>query len=407
MSNVTHIGVFGKRNSGKSSLINILAGQEVAIVSPTPGTTTDPVKKRMEVPEIGPVLFIDTAGIDDSGTLGEQRIEKTKSVIPQIDLALLLFTANQFDNYEIELIQEFIDNDVPFIIIHNQSDIISLDKAVAKELSYRYKKEIVEFSCSIIDEREQKSAVDSLISVIVKDVLSLKPQPKKLFDGLASSGDIVVLVCPVDSQTPEGRLILPQVNAIRDLIDKEAIAVVLQPQALPGFIERCGSSIKLVATDSQVFDRVSPMVPESIPLTGFSMLLARIKGSFSEYLKGTPYIDKLEENDKVLILESCSHHASCDDIGRVKIPALLSKKSGKKILWDIVAGLDPLPKDMSQYKLVIQCGGCMITNRQLASRINYAIKEGIPVTNYGMALAWCMGIYQRAAQPFLNLGNND
>jgi [FeFe] hydrogenase H-cluster maturation GTPase HydF len=240
------------------------------------------------------------------------------------------------------------------------------------------------------------------VSLIVKNVTDPAFASKKLFDGLAGNGDVVVLVCPVDSETPEGRIILPQVNAIRDLLDKEACAVVVQPQNLESFLDVCKGSIKMVVTDSQVFDKVSKIVPQDIPLTGFSVLLARIKGSFAHYLDGTPMIDRLEDNDKVLILESCSHHTSCDDIGRVKIPALLSKRTGKKIHWDIIAGLDPLPQDMSQYKLVIQCGGCMITNRQLAARINHALEMGIPVTNYGMTLAWCMGIYERATEMFTN-----
>lgn len=400
MSNIKYIGVFGKRNTGKSSLINTVSGQDVAIVSQTPGTTTDPVKKRMEIFGIGPVVFVDTAGIDDHGELGMQRIGKTKEVISQIDIALLLFTNNEFGPYEIELVNRFEKARLPFIIIHNQSDIIAFDEGLALELGEKYKCDVVEFSCTLLDDKEQSIMVDTLVSLIVKNVSDHAFASKKLFDGLAGKGDVVVLVCPVDSETPEGRIILPQVNAIRDLLDKEACAVVVQPQNLETFLASCKGSVKLVVTDSQVFDKVSMIVPQDIPLTGFSVLLARIKGSFANYLDGTPVIDRLEENDKVLILESCSHHTSCDDIGRVKIPALLSKRTGKKIQWDVIAGLDPLPQDMSQYKLVIQCGGCMITNRQLAARINHALEMGIPVTNYGMALAWCMGIYERATEMF-------
>jgi [FeFe] hydrogenase H-cluster maturation GTPase HydF len=400
MSNIKYIGVFGKRNTGKSSLINTVSGQDVAIVSQTPGTTTDPVKKRMEIFGIGPVVFVDTAGIDDHGELGMQRIGKTKEVISQIDIALLLFTNNEFGPYEIELVNRFEKARLPFIIIHNQSDIIAFDEGLALELGEKYKCDVVEFSCTLLDDKEQSIMVDTLVSLIVKNVSDPAFASKKLFDGLAGKGDVVVLVCPVDSETPEGRIILPQVNAIRDLLDKEACAVVVQPQNLETFLVSCKGSVKLVVTDSQVFDKVSKIVPQDIPLTGFSVLLARIKGSFANYLDGTPVIDRLEENDKVLILESCSHHTSCDDIGRVKIPALLSKRTGEKVQWDVIAGLDPLPQDMSQYKLVIQCGGCMITNRQLAARINHALELGIPVTNYGMALAWCMGIYERATEMF-------
>lgn len=354
----------------------------------------------MEIFGIGPVVFVDTAGIDDHGELGMQRIGKTKEVISQIDIALLLFTNNEFGPYEIELVNRFEKARLPFIIIHNQSDIIAFDEGLALELGEKYKCDVVEFSCTLLDDKEQSIMVDTLVSLIVKNVSDPAFASKKLFDGLAGKGDVVVLVCPVDSETPEGRIILPQVNAIRDLLDKEACAVVVQPQNLETFLVSCKGSVKLVVTDSQVFDKVSKIVPQDIPLTGFSVLLARIKGSFANYLDGTPVIDRLEENDKVLILESCSHHTSCDDIGRVKIPALLSKRTGKKVQWDVIAGLDPLPQDMSQYKLVIQCGGCMITNRQLAARINHALELGIPVTNYGMALAWCMGIYERATEMF-------
>lgn len=402
MSKVKYIGVFGRRNSGKSSLINVISGQEVAIVSDTPGTTTDPVKKRMEIPSIGPVVLVDTAGIDDIGTLGLQRVAKTKEVIAQIDLALLLFTNNEIGKFEIELIKRFEKEEVPFIIVHNQSDIIPLDSGVALELGEKFKTDIVEFSCSLLNDNEQSEAVSFLVSLMAKSLDHAPYAQKTLFEEIVSKDDVVVLVCPIDSETPQGRLILPQVNAIRDLLDKDATAVVLQPANLKEYLSSCGNNVKMVVTDSQVFDIVAKDVPDNIPLTGFSVLLARSKGSFENYLKGTSAIDTLKEGDRVLILESCSHHSSCEDIGRVKIPAMLAKHTGKVILWDIVAGLDPLPASLSSYKLVIQCGGCMITNRQLAARLRKAISLGIPVTNYGMTLAWCMGIYNRATEIFTN-----
>jgi len=402
MSKVKYIGVFGRRNSGKSSLINVISGQEVAIVSDTPGTTTDPVKKRMEIFGIGPVVLVDTAGIDDYGNLGLQRVAKTKEVISQIDLAILLFTNNEIGSFELELIDSFKEEEIPFIIVHNQSDIISLDSGVALELGEKFKTDIVEFSCSLLDEDKQREMVSFLIALMVKSLEESPYAQKELFDGLVSKGQVVVLVCPIDSEAPEGRLILPQVNAIRELLDRDVTAVVLQPANLKGYIASSKVNIKMVVTDSQMFDIVDKDVPANIPLTGFSVLLARSKGNFQKYLKGTPSIDTLQDGDRVLILESCSHHSSCDDIGRVKIPALLAKRTGKKILWDIVAGLDSLPDNLSSYKLVIQCGGCMITNRQLASRLKGAIKSGIPVSNYGMTLAWCMGIYPRATEMFTN-----
>jgi [FeFe] hydrogenase H-cluster maturation GTPase HydF len=399
MSKVRHIGVFGRRNTGKSSLINILVGQDVAIVSNVPGTTTDPVRKRMEINGLGPVVFIDTAGIDDSGVLGEQRVEKTKSVIKIIDLAILIFTNNQIEKYELDLISSFREEGIPFIMLHNQSDIVSLDPELALDLSEKENIDVLEFSCSLLDEEDQKKAVDTLISMIVFELQKSEAVSKTILEGLAEKGDHIVLVCPIDSEAPEGRLILPQVNAIRDALDRKAVAIVIQPEQLGDYLKYLSVKPKLVVTDSQVFEMVSKIVPEDIPLTGFSLLLARVKGAFQYYLNGIYSIDNLKDGDKILILESCTHHATCDDIGRVKIPNLLKKKSGKQLTFDIVGGLDTLPEDICNYSMVIQCGGCMITDRQLQSRLRPAIKAGIPVANYGMVIAYCTGIYDRAIEP--------
>jgi len=399
MSKVRHIGVFGRRNTGKSSLINILVGQDVAIVSNVPGTTTDPVRKRMEINGIGPVVFIDTAGIDDSGVLGEQRVEKTKSVIKIIDLAILIFTNNQIEKYELDLISSFREEGIPFIMLHNQSDIVPLDPELALDLSEKENIDVLEFSCSLLDEDDQNKAVDTLISMIVFELQKSEAVSKTILEGLVEKGDHIVLVCPIDSEAPEGRLILPQVNAIRDALDRKAVAIVIQPEQLGDYLKYLSVKPKLVVTDSQVFEMVSKIVPEDIPLTGFSLLLARVKGAFQYYLDGIYNIDNLKDGDKILILESCTHHATCDDIGRVKIPNLLKKKSGKQLTFDIIGGLDTLPEDICSYSMVIQCGGCMITDRQLQSRLRPAIKAGIPVANYGMVIAYCTGIYNRAIEP--------
>lgn len=399
MNKVKYIGVFGKRNTGKSSLINTITGQDVAIVSDIPGTTTDPVRKRMEIFGVGPVVLIDTAGIDDSGELGNQRVKKSKQIISQIDIAILLFTNNQLDKYEKDLIRQFIDEEIPLILVHNQSDIIPLDRKLALWITEKYGIDVVEFSCNMLEEVEQKQSVEMLTSLIIKGLQSSFSNGNGLFDGLVDADDLVVLVCPIDSEAPEGRLILPQVNAIRDILDRGGVSVVLQPDALEKYLNNCTLKPKLVVTDSQVFDKISKIVPEDIPLTGFSPLLARSKGFFEYYLNGTPKIGDLNDGDRVLILESCSHHSSCEDIGRVKIPGLLQKKTGKRLEWDVVAGLDEIPRDIKDYSIVIQCGGCMITNRQLFSRLKPAIDAGLPVTNYGMALAYCMGIYTRAIAP--------
>ncbi len=399
MSKVRHIGVFGRRNTGKSSLINILVGQDVAIVSNVPGTTTDPVRKRMEINGIGPVVFIDTAGIDDSGVLGEQRVEKTKSVIKIIDLAILIFTNNQIEKYELDLISSFREEGIPFIMLHNQSDIVPLDPELALDLSEKENIDVLEFSCSLLDEDDQNKAIDTLISMIVFELQKSEAVSKTILEGLVEKGDHIVLVCPIDSEAPEGRLILPQVNAIRDALDRKAVAIVIQPEQLGDYLKYLSVKPKLVVTDSQVFEMVSKIVPEDIPLTGFSLLLAWVKGAFQYYLDGIYNIDNLKDGDKILILESCTHHATCDDIGRVKIPNLLKKKSGKQLTFDIVGGLDTLPEDICSYSMVIQCGGCMITDRQLQSRLRPAIKAGIPVANYGMVIAYCTGIYNRAIEP--------
>lgn len=401
MSKTKFIGVFGRTNSGKSSLINVVSGQDVAIVSDTPGTTTDPVKKRMEIFGVGPVVFVDTAGIDDESELGSRRIAKTTQMISQIDIAILLFTNNQFGVFERSLIEKFRKSSLPIIIVHNQSDIVSLDPVIRHEIEQEYGISPFEFSCALLDEHKQEEQVSALTARIVGLLRDISGGKKGLFEDLVCKGDVVVLVCPIDSEAPEGRLILPQVNAIRDLLDRGAIAVVLQPNQLKDYIDRNAENIKLVITDSQAFAEVDRVVPKWLPLTGFSVLLARMKGPFDKYLEGTPVIDQLGDNDRVLILESCSHHSSCDDIGRVKIPYLLNKRTGGNIQWDIVAGLDPLPEELESYKLVIQCGGCMITDKQLISRLGEVIERDIPVTNYGMTIAWCLGIYDRAVEMFV------
>ncbi|MDD3272909.1 MAG: [FeFe] hydrogenase H-cluster maturation GTPase HydF [Bacteroidales bacterium] len=403
MTKARFIGVFGRRNSGKSSLINRLSGEDVAIVSETPGTTTDPVKKRMEIFGLGPAVLVDTAGIDDEGALGAKRVEKSRQVIKQIDLAILIYTNNSFETFEKELINQFRKESVPFIILHNQSDMIPMDREIALELTAKYKCDVLEFSCAMLDEMVQKLMVENLISLILKNIESSFFVKRGMFDYLVNPGDNILLVTPIDSEAPEGRLILPQVNAIREILDSGGIATVLQPAQVKDFIKSAKGKISLVVTDSQAFEQVNNDIPKDIPLTGFSILLAYSKSNFEKYMDGTPTIDNLKDGDRVLILESCSHHSSCDDIGRVKIPALLKRRSGSIIEWDVVAGLDLIKRPINDYALVIQCGGCMITQRQLWSRLKDVIEAGVPVTNYGMALAWCMGIYERAIEPLIKI----
>ena len=396
-----HIGIYGRRNSGKSSLINCLAGQDIAIVSEQAGTTTDPVKKSFEITGFGPVVLVDTAGIDDSGDLGEKRVERTLRTLDIIDLALLVITENSWGEYEDGLIAKFRSQDVPFIIIHNKSDIQEPFAVFREQIKYNTGKDPFEFSA--VDKRNYEELI-KLIKVTIPEHSYKTPT---LLGDLISHGDVVILITPIDVEAPAGRLILPQVQAIRDILDNDAVAIVLKEREVDAFLKKTGIKPALAITDSQVFIKADASIPPDIPLTSFSIMLARFKGDFDSYLKGTPKISDLRDGDRVLLLESCTHHVACDDIGRTKIPRWISNFTGKKIEYDVVAGLDVLPRPITDYALVIQCGGCMITRRQLHNRLQPAIKAGIPVTNYGMAIAYVQGIYQRAIKPFVRHSNNE
>ncbi|QKG78998.1 [FeFe] hydrogenase H-cluster maturation GTPase HydF [Tenuifilum thalassicum] len=390
-----HIGIFGRRNNGKSSLINLLAGQDVAIVSDYAGTTTDPVKKSFEITGFGPVILIDTAGIDDEGELGEKRIEKTLHAINQIDLAILVLSANQWDSYEKMLVDKFKKTDTPFIIVHNKNDIEPASEALKNQLKDLNHKGFLDISCKI------KKYPEELIALIKKAIPESSYRTPTLLGDLISYGDIVLLITPIDVEAPAGRLILPQVQAIRDVLDNDAVAVVLKEREVDAFLRKTHVKPALAVTDSQIFVKADASIPRDIPLTSFSILLARFKGDFDNYLKGTPKISELKDGDRILLLESCNHHVSCDDIGRVKIPRWISNFTGKQLEYDVVAGLDQLPRDIKDYSLVIQCGGCMITRKQIINRLRPAVEAGIPVTNYGMAIAYVQGIYNRAVAPFI------
>jgi [FeFe] hydrogenase H-cluster maturation GTPase HydF len=392
-----HIGIFGRRNNGKSSLINCLAEQDVAIVSSEPGTTTDPVKKSMEVTGIGPVVMIDTAGTDDTGELGEKRVARTREVIRKIDMGILVLAGNQFDDEERSVIAQFQKWEVPYLVIHNKSDLEFSDSRLRDGIEEEYHQKVFEFSTQ---EPHNREAFIGLIRETIPESAYLS---KSLVGDIISQGDLVLLITPIDDEAPEGRLILPQVQAIRDILDNDAIAVVVKEREVDTLLKRLHPKPALVITDSQVFKKADASIPDDIPLTSFSTVLARYKGDFENYLKGTPHLSRLENGDKILILESCTHHVSCDDIGRVKIPRWLSSFSGKMLEYEVVSGLDKLPGKITDYSMVIQCGGCMITRKQLLNRLKPAIEAGIPVTNYGMAIAYMHGIYQRAVAPFVKL----
>jgi len=390
-----HIGIYGRRNSGKSSLINCLAGQDIAIVSSHAGTTTDPVKKSFEITGFGPVILVDTAGIDDTGELGAKRVERTVRSLDIIDLALLLVTENSWGDYEDDLVGKFKTQDIPFIIIHNKSDLCEPTEKFRKEVNLKCGTMLIEFS--VPDKRNFEKLID-LIRTTIPEHSYRTPA---LLGDLITYGDIVLLITPIDVEAPAGRLILPQVQAIRDILDNDAVAIVLKEREVDAFLKKTGIRPALAITDSQVFTKADASIPAEIPLTSFSIMLARFKGDFDNYLKGTPKISELKDGDRVLLLESCTHHVACDDIGRTKIPRWISNFTGKKIEYDVVAGLDSLRRPATDYSLVIQCGGCMITRRQLHNRLQPFIKAGIPVTNYGMAIAYAQGIYKRAIAPFV------
>jgi [FeFe] hydrogenase H-cluster maturation GTPase HydF len=390
-----HIGVFGRRNNGKSSLVNALAGQEVSIVSEVAGTTTDPVRKTFEIGGLGPVVFIDTAGIDDIGGLGEKRVARTQEIIKTIDIAILIITRNTFGDFEKNLVAEFREYDIPFFVVHNKSDIAAIYPETRRLIETSFNTDVVE--CSLMNQ----IGTIRIMELIRKYMPETAWRPVTLIGDLISYGDTVLLITPIDIEAPEGRLILPQVQVIRDILDNDGIAVVCKEREIDAYIRKMNPKPKLVVTDSQVFLKADASIPKEIPLTSFSIILARQKGDFQNYLKGTPFISKLKDGDKILVLESCSHHVSCDDIGRVKIPRWLSNFTGKKLEFETVAGLNKMPGDITGYAMVIQCGGCMITRKQLINRLKPAVDAGIPVTNYGMAIAYAHGIYNRAVAPFL------
>jgi len=390
-----HIGIYGRRNNGKSSLINKLAGQDISIVSDFAGTTTDPVKKSFEITGFGPVILIDTAGIDDTGELGHKRIEKTITSIKTVDLAILVITENTFDGFEKSLIEEFKKTDTPFFIIHNKSDLHRLSDNSRTFIVSQTNANIIEFDTIKAENLEK------LVRLIKTTIPESAYKTPSLVGDLLSYGDIVLLITPIDIEAPAGRIILPQVQAIRDILDNDAVAIVLKEREVDAFLRKTKITPALAITDSQIFTKADASVPKNIPLTSFSTVLARYKGDFEHYLKGTPKISELKDGDRILLLESCTHHVSCDDIGRIKIPRWLSNFTGKKLEYEVVSGLDNLPRDINEYALLVQCGGCVITRKQLINRLKPATDAGIPVTNYGMAIAYVQGIYDRAIAPFI------
>ncbi|HKJ43632.1 MAG TPA: [FeFe] hydrogenase H-cluster maturation GTPase HydF [Sunxiuqinia sp.] len=387
-----HIGLFGRRNVGKSSILNALTQQEVSIVSDIAGTTTDPVEKPMELLPLGPVLFIDTAGIDDVGALGEKRIEKTMQVIDRTDLGIIISNSKDWGDFEERILQELKDREIPAIIVFNKADLYSSSLCMLNSLSGE-KLPVVEtsattnFGISELRETILKSAPDDFIN-----------RPAIVAD-LVGPGEAAILVVPIDKEAPKGRLILPQVQSIRDLLDGDSFCMVVKERELREGINRLKKPPKLVVTDSQAFLKVAADTPPEIPLTSFSILFARYQGDLTEMVRGAMAIDQLKAGDKVLIAEACSHHPIGEDIGTVKIPRWLTQYVGGKLEINNVRGRD-FPSTISDYKLIIHCGACMWNRREMLSRIMKAKQAGVPLTNYGLTIAYSLGIFERALQPF-------
>ncbi len=387
-----HIGVFGRRNAGKSTLVNRATGQAVSIVSDTPGTTTDPVEKAMEFPPLGPVVWIDTAGLDDEGTLGQQRAGRARDIALRVDVAVVVF-ADDWGEDEARLVDDFLGRGVPVIAVRNKMDaspsgpgtcpwpevpesVVRVDMSAATGQGFN------EFRQAVI----RAAPADFVESpVIVRD--------------LVPEGGTVVLVVPIDKEAPRGRLILPQVQTIRDFLDGFCRALVCRETDVGAALDSLKSAPALVVTDSQAFHEVARAVPESIPLTGFSILFARTKGDLATFARGAAAIDRLWDRDRVLVAESCTHHREDDDIGRVKLPALLRKKTGRRLEFDFVSGHD-FPENLRDYALVLHCGACMTSRRAVLSRLAACGAAGVPVVNYGMAIAACLGLLDRALGPF-------
>ncbi|CDC21507.1 hydrogenase maturation GTPase HydF [Eubacterium sp. CAG:274] len=379
-----HIGIFGKRNAGKSSIINAITSQNLAVVSKVKGTTTDPVQKAMELLPLGPVMIIDTPGIDDEGELGKMRVEKSYQVLNKTDIALLVVDGNVgLTQCDKDLIEEIKKRKLPYLIILNKSD----------EVCNRYD---IENSIWVSAETNENiwELKESLSKLVPNENMTLK-----IIGDLLDPEDIVVLVVPIDSAAPKGRLILPQQQTIRDVLEAGAISVVTRDTELSQTLKALGKKPKIVVTDSQAFGKVKNDVPEDILLTSFSILFARYKGDLSEQIKAVKAIDSLKDGDYVLISEGCSHHRQCDDIGTVKIPRWLKEHSGKKINYEFSSGTE-FPRDLSKYKAVIHCGGCTLNEKEMKHRIAVAKEQNVPITNYGIFIAYTQGILKRSLQAF-------
>jgi [FeFe] hydrogenase H-cluster maturation GTPase HydF len=387
-----HIGFFGRRNVGKSSLLNAITRQQVSIVSAVAGTTTDPVEKPMELLPLGPVLFIDTAGIDEEGSLGALRVEKTRKALERTEIAVLVAEPGVWGGFEEGLLADFREMKTPAVVVFNKAETCT----VSGPLVWRLKAEKLPVVLA--------SAVTGQgISELRQALLDLAPpdfiDSPAIAGDLVGPGELAILVVPIDKEAPKGRLILPQVQTIRDLLDSDAMCMVVKERELRSALERLKTPPKLVITDSQAFLKVAADTPANVPLTGFSVLMSRFKGDLTAQVEGALAIENLRSGDRVLIAEACTHHPIGEDIGRVKIPRWLTQYTGVKLDFVPMQGRD-FPEDLGNYKLVIHCGACMWNRRQMLSRIIQCQQAGVPITNYGLTIAYSLGIFARALEPF-------
>lgn len=398
-----HIGIFGRRNVGKSSLLNALTRQAVSIVSPTAGTTTDPVEKPMELLPIGPVLFIDTAGIDDVGSLGEQRISRTRAVIERVDLAIVVCASlevqptaggagGQWTEFEDQLVEEFARRGVPTVVVFNKVDQTPADAACVRALEDRG------IAC-VATVASRGEGVEDLRAALIRLAPEEFINAPSIVGDMVPPGELVVLVVPIDKEAPKGRLILPQVQTIRDLLDSDAYCLVVKERELRDALSRLNRPPALVVTDSQAFLKVAADTPSDVPLTSFSILFARYKGDLVEMVRGALAIDRLRAGDRVLMAESCTHHPIGEDIARVKIPRWLTQYVGGKLECTVYSGHD-FPPDLADYKLVVHCGACVTNRREVLARIARCRQAGVPITNFGLTIAYALGIFERALGPF-------
>lgn len=387
-ANRIHIGFFGCRNAGKSSVVNAITGQELAVVSDVLGTTTDPVQKAMELLPLGPVMIIDTPGFDDVGELGEKRIQKTKQILNRTDIAVLVVDAKKgftaTDKQLLALIQE---KELPYLIIYNKSDLL---EKIPKEEEHS-------IHISALEKIGIRECKEKLAHQIPTEDMTLQ-----IVGDLLCPGDLAVLVIPIDSAAPKGRLILPQQQVIRDILEAGAAAVTVRNTELARTLQKLEGKVRMVITDSQAFEEVAAIVPKEIPLTSFSILMARFKGYLETAVKGIQAVDSLKDGDRILVSEGCTHHRQCEDIGTVKLPNWLLKYTGKDLKFEWSSGRE-FKEDLSPYAMVIHCGGCMLNEREVKYRMKCAVDQGIPFTNYGIAIAYMKGILQRSIEPIPNL----